>query len=80
MSFYMGCFSFFYQGENTMGELTGGKLFEMFLVVVIGVSLVPVINTIVTDANISGSTGTILSLVPMIFVIIIVYGMSKGII
>lgn len=62
------------------GDLTGKKLIEMFVVIVVGVALVPVINTLVTDANITGSTGTLLSLVPLMFVVAIVYGMAKGII
>ena len=62
------------------GDLTGKKLVEMFIVIIIGVALVPVINTMVTDANISGSTGTLLSLVPLMFTVAIVYGMVKGVI
>lgn len=43
------------------------KLFESFIVVLIGVVLVPVIYALAVSANVSGATATILSIIPLLF-------------
>ena len=53
------------------------SLFQSFILIVLGVALVPVVASLAADANLTGSTGTIISLVPLLFVITIVYGQAK---
>jgi len=43
------------------------KLFESFIVVLIGVVLVPVIYSLATNANVTGATATIISIIPLLF-------------
>lgn len=50
------------------------SLIEAVIGVVIGVSLYPVIDTVITDANVSGTNGTLLDLVPLIYIIVVIAG------
>lgn len=47
--------------------LETNKVIYAFIAVLVGLVLVPVINDAVTDANITGSLGTIVSLLPLLF-------------
>lgn len=52
--------------------MSTNKIVTAFVAVLVGVILIPVINDTVTDANITGSLGVILSLIPLLFALGIV--------
>lgn len=53
-------------------QMSSKDLIQDFAVILVGVILVPIVNQIAVDANVTGSVRTILSLVPLLFALVIV--------
>ena len=54
------------------------KLILSFFAIIVGVALIPIIQGFVTDANVTGSTATLVSLIPLFFAIGIVISTVRG--
>jgi hypothetical protein len=60
-------------------ELSIDEMFKSVLYIVVGVALVPVLYSIITTANITDAiTASVISLIPLFFVISLVYATVKG--
>lgn len=60
-------------------ELSIERILTSIVTVVIGVFLIPVVYDATQDANITDPTiTTLVSLIPLVFSLSIVYGMAKG--
>ena len=51
-------------------------LITSLIFVVLGVALYPVVSGAVTDANATGTEGTILGLIPMLYIFLIIGGIT----
>lgn len=62
-------------------ELSIERMLTSIVTVVVGIFLIPVVSDAITDAGITDPTiSTLVSLIPLIFALSIVYSMSKGLI
>jgi membrane protein DedA with SNARE-associated domain len=52
-------------------------MFKSFLLVLIGVVLVPVIQQLCNDANVTGATATIVAIIPLLFSLGILWSQAK---
>lgn len=53
-------------------QLGTKELIQDFAVILVGIILVPIINSVTAEANVTGSVRTILSLVPLMFALVLV--------
>jgi len=63
-----------YGGMSTKGIVSA------FVAVLIGVVLAPIIYAQATSANVTGTTATVLSLVPVFFALLVLFSALKGLI
>lgn len=58
---------------------TTDQLIQRFVLILIGVILVPVISSLTVDANVSGTVRTVLLIVPVVFVLVILLSTIRGV-
>jgi hypothetical protein len=63
-----------------LAEGAAGKLIESVIVIAMAFYMIPVLQTAITDANLTGALGAIANLVLVVFVFGIVYFVVKGLI
>ena len=68
------------QKVKMKGQAQMNKIVQGFVAVLIGVVLTPIVATVVTDANLSGTTGTIITLIPVFFALTILIIVVRSIV
>lgn len=53
------------------------SVFEAFAIIVVAVILIPIANQLAVDANLTGTLGTIVTLLPVLLALVVVIAMFK---
>jgi hypothetical protein len=54
------------------------KIMKVFVAMLFGVILAPIIYTLAVNANVAGTTATVLAIVPVVFVLVVLVASFKG--
>lgn len=53
------------------------QVFEAFAIIVVAVILIPIANQLAVDSNLTGTLGTIVTLLPVLLALVVVIAMFK---